>query len=54
MENELDEILIGVKTEDMENDLEEILIRGKNLQILITRIEHCLKLVSAIFCFFTK
>ena len=26
----------------MENELEEILIREENLQILITRIEHCL------------
>ena len=26
----------------MENELEEILIREKNLQIIITRIEHCL------------
>ena len=31
-----------LKTEDMENELEEILIREKNLQILITGIEHCL------------
>ena len=31
-----------LKTEDMENELEEILIREKNLQIIITRIEHCL------------
>ena len=37
-----EEILKVLKTDDMENELEEILIREKNLQILITGIEHCL------------
>ena len=31
-----------LKTEDMKNELEEILNRKKNLQIIITRVEHCL------------
>ena len=37
-----EEILKILKTEDMENELEEIIIREEKLQILVTRIEHCL------------
>ena len=42
VEQQDEEILKILKTEDMANELEEILIREEHLQILITRTEHCL------------